>query len=255
MGSVRQREAWVLTKAECDAPGSLVPPWARGGYEALCRALESKDPGFPCIYGVRTYHEGGLRFAFIPDDTNDDGIEELGQTVWEYATTCREIGQFTTLVAFFPPSTGELATLEGYRKRYWRIVQWLLDHDPGPWPEHIPDDPLDPDWEFCFGGLPMFVPAILPIYVKRRSRSNPCFAVLFQPRFVFDELIAQPQKLAAARHVIRTRALAFDDVPVHPTIGVYGEPDNLEWKQYVLPDSSEPVLGECPLKVHNRPRR
>lgn len=253
MRSVQQRAGRVLTKAECDPPRSEVPRWARAGYHALCRALESREPGFPCIYGVRTYHENGLRFVFIGDDTTGAGLEELGQALAEYATTCREIGHFTTLAAFFPPGSGELATLEGYRHRYWRILQWLVEHDPAPWPEHVPDDPSDPDWEFCFGGLPMFVPANLPIYVKRRSRSNPCFSILFQPRFVFDELIAAPRKLAAARHVIRTRALAFDDVPVHPTIGVFGEPDNLEWRQYVLPDSNEPVLGQCPLNAHKRP--
>jgi uncharacterized protein len=241
-----------MTKAECEALGSSLPPWARAGYETLCRALEQEDPGFPCIYGVRTYDEGGLRFAFIPDDSTDPGLEGLGRALLEYIAVCRQIGQFTTLVALFPPSGGEEATLEGYRKRYWRIMQWLVDHDPAPWPANVPDDPTDPDWEFCFGGLPMFVPANLPIYVRRRSRRNPCFAIMFQPRFVFDELIAQPHKLAAARQVIRARALAFDDVPVHPTIGVYGESDNLEWRQYVVPDSSDPVLGECPLKTHKR---
>lgn len=253
MPTLPLRKPRVLTKAECDSAG--VPQWARSGYEAFCRALESQEPGFPCIYGVRTYNEGGLRFVFIRDDTIPAGLEELGQAVWEYATTSSEIGQFTTLAAFFPPTNGELATLEGYRKRYWRILQWLFEHDPAPWPDGIPVDPTDPDWEFCFGGLPMFVPAMLPIYVRRRSRRNLCFAILFQPRFVFDELIAQPGKLAAARRVIRARALAFDDVPVHPTIGVYGEQDNLEWKQYVVPDSSDPVTGECPLKPRKRIRQ
>jgi len=53
--------------------------------------------------------------------------------------------------------------------------------------------------------------------------------------------------------VIRARALQFDDVPVHPHIGVYGERDNLEWRQYVVPDSSDPVPGECPLRMwHER---
>jgi uncharacterized protein len=251
MSTLSQREPSALTKIECDSSQSAVPPWARSGYEAFCRTIESQAPGFPCIYGVRTYNENGLRFAFIRDDTTLPGLDELGQVVWDYSIACREIGQFTTLATFFPATSSELATLGGYRRRYWRILQWLIEHDPAPWPKDVPVDPSDPDWEFCFGGLPMFAPANLPIYVRRRSRRNPCFMILFQPRFVFDELIAQPRKLAAARRVIRARALAFDDVPVHPAIGVYGEGGNLEWKQYVLPDSSEPVTGECPLK----PRR
>ncbi len=248
-------ETPVLTKTACDSSESAVPPWARDGYAALCRALESREPGFPCIYGIRTYNEGGLRFAFLPDDTTAAGLAELGEALWKYVTACRDSRRFTTLVAFFPPIDGQPATLEGYRNRYWRILQWLIEHDPAPWPDDVPNDPTDPDWEFCFGGLPMFVPANLPIYAKRRSRGNPCFAILFQPRFVFDELIEQPRKLAVARQTIRARVLEFDDVPVHPTIGVYGESDNLEWKQYVLPDSSEPVTGECPLKPARRVRR
>ena len=253
MVQTTQRLARLLTKAECEAADSVVPEWGREGFEVLCRALESREPGFPCIYGVRTYYEGGLRFVFIDDDTNPVWLEALGQALSEYAATCREeIGQFTTLAALFPPSSGAEATLKAYRVRYWRIMQWLHDHDPAPWPDDVPDDPTDPDWEFCFGGLPMFVPANLPIYERRRSRRNPCFAILFQPRFVFDELIAQPQKLATARQVIRARALEFDDVPVHPTIGVYGERDNLEWRQYVVPDSSDPVPGECPLRMSSK---
>jgi uncharacterized protein len=254
MVAISQRQARVLTKVECDRDRSAVPVWARFGYEALCRALESREPGFPCIFGVQTYREGGLRFVFIEDDTDAAGLDALAEGLWAYVMTCREIG-FTSLIAFFPPNSEDSSTLEEYRKRYWAMLQWLHEHDPVPWPDGVPDDPYDPDWEFCFGGMPMFVPANLPIYAKRRSRRNPCFAILFQPRFVFDELIAQPQKLANARHLIRTRALAFDDVPVHPTIGVYGESDNLEWKQYVLPDTSEPVLGECPLRLSNGRRQ
>jgi uncharacterized protein len=247
-----QRQARVLTQAECNE-GGLVPEWGPEGYGVVCRALESREPGFPCIYGVRAHNEGGLRYVFIDDDTDPEWLEALGRALWEYVRTCREIGQFTSLLVLFPPSSEESATLEAYRERYWKVLQWLHDHDPAPWPDEVPADPTDPDWEFCFGGLPMFVPANLPIYERRRSRRNPCFMILFQPRFVFDELIAQPQKLAAARQVIRARALEFDDVPVHPTIGVYGERDNLEWRQYVVPDSSDPVQGECPLRMwHER---
>src|SRR5207302_390599 len=180
---------------ECDA-GEGVPEWGQEGYEVICRALASREPGFPCIYGVRAYKEGGLRYVFVDDDTDPAWLQALGRALSEYTSTCHEIGQFTA----------------------------------------------------------MFVPANLPIYAKRRSRRNPCFMILFQPRFVFDELIDHPQKLAAARQVIRARALQFDDVPVHPHIGVYGERDNLEWRQYVVPDNSDPVPGECPLRMWHEDR-
>ena len=247
-----QRYAHVLTQTECDA-GEGIPEWGQEGYEAICRALKSREPGFPCIYGVRAYNEGGLRYVFVDDDTDPAWLQALGRALSEYTSTCHEIGQFTSLLVLFPPSSEELATLEAYRERYWKLMQWLHDHDPAPWPDGVPAETTDPDWEFCFGGLAMFVPANLPLYAKRRSRRNPCFMILFQPRFVFDELIDHPQKLAAARQVIRARALQFDDVPVHPHIGVYGERDNLEWRQYVVPDSSDPVPGECPLRMwHER---
>lgn len=248
-----QRYARVLTQTECDA-GEGVPEWGQEGYEVICRALESREPGFPCIYGVRAHKEGGLRYVFVDDDTDPAWLQALGRALSEYTSTCHEIGQFTSLLVLFPPSSEELATLEAYRERYWKLMQWLHDHDPAPWPDDVPAETTDPDWEFCFGGLAMFVPANLPIYAKRRSRRNPCFMILFQPRFVFDELIDHPQKLAAARQVIRARALQFDDVPVHPHIGVYGERDNLEWRQYVVPDNSDPVPGECPLRMWHEDR-
>jgi len=40
--------------------------------------------------------------------------------------------------------------------------------------------------------------------------------------------------------------MAWDGgVEAHPDLGVFGDPDNREWKQYFLPDSDEAVTGAC----------
>src|SRR5690606_34318862 len=54
---------------------------------------------------------------------------------------------------------------------------------------------------------------------------------------------------AEARSVVRKRLLAWDGQPVHPDLGVYGDTDNREWKQYFLADGNDPEAGRCPFLV------
>jgi len=70
--------------------------------------------------------------------------------------------------------------------------------------------------------------------------------LLFQPRSVFIDKITNKVIGRRAREQVRKRLKAWDDVGAHPDLGFYGDPGNLEWKQYFLPDDSQPHLGACP---------
>ena len=46
--------------------------------------------------------------------------------------------------------------------------------------------------------------------------------------------------------MIRKRLLAYDDIPMHPDIGLRNK-RNLEWKQYMLPETNEESVMRCPI--------
>ncbi len=54
---------------------------------------------------------------------------------------------------FFRPSE-ETFTEAEYHESMWHVLQFLHVHYPEPWPEEIPTDPDDNEWEFCFNGEP-----------------------------------------------------------------------------------------------------
>jgi hypothetical protein len=76
--------------------------------------------------------------------------------------------------------------------------------------------------------------------------------MLFQPRSVFVDAVTKRAIGTQARAEVRRRLLAWDGIPHHPDLGVYGDPENREWKQYFLPDDQEPVKGECPFMARER---
>jgi FPC/CPF motif-containing protein YcgG len=48
---------------------------------------------------------------------------------------------------------------------------------------------------------------------------------------------------------VRRRLEKWDDIPVHPDLGVYSDPRKNEWKQYFLSDDMKPETGGCPFRM------
>jgi FPC/CPF motif-containing protein YcgG len=137
--------------------------------------------------------------------------------------------------------------LERYEQKFWTLLKGLEAHDQTG-SCIAKGDPDSKDWEFTFAREPMFVFTVNPAYRQRRSRNmGGSFAVLFQPRRVFGVLDDSATALAPARKEIRRRLQAWDRMPAHPDLGVFGNETNREWKSYFLPDDDEPVVGICPL--------
>jgi FPC/CPF motif-containing protein YcgG len=167
-----------------------------------------------------------------------------------YAASAQDVGPFTALLAIFPPDDPVLS-LDRYSERFWTVLGELRARDPAPWPADIPTDPSHQLWEFCFNGEAMFVLCSNPGHRSRKTRYSDNFVISFQPRFMFDRLIAQRHLLARARKLIRSRVLAFDGFAVHPQIGMYFESTNLEWRQYFVPDDNALMTEECPFATPN----
>jgi len=241
----------LLDADELAALRGQVPRWWHDAYDQLHDTLASSATKFPCIYAIRAQRHNTLRFVFLDDSESDASIAAFGEALSEYVKVCRSLTPHTAFLAFFGPDR-EAMTLEEHHSEFWRVLQRLHELDPRPWPEQIPIDPAEPLWEFCFDGEPMFVLGSGPVHVTRRSRYSPVRAISFQPRFMFDELIATPVLLSRARKIIRDRVLEMDGLPVHPMIQMYHEDGNREWRQYVVPEDNSPIEGSCPFNPSNR---
>jgi FPC/CPF motif-containing protein YcgG len=227
------------------------PDWWHAAHDEFRRTLTEPVEKFPCIYAIRALQNNTLRYAFLPDSRSDKAIAGLAEALAAYVDVCHSLQPFTAFIGFFEPDEREL-TLDENHAEFWRALQALHELDPSPWPKHIPIDPAEPLWEFCFAGESLFVLGSGPAHRARRSRYTPVRTISFQPRFMFDELIAKPMLLSRARTIIRRRVLAMDGFPVHPMIQMYHEDGNREWRQYVVPEDNLPIEGSCPFHARAR---
>jgi FPC/CPF motif-containing protein YcgG len=227
-----------------------VPLWWHEAYDALSRTLTASSQKYPCIYAIRAHRNNALRFIFLNDSETDAAIAAFGRALSEYVKICHSLAPHTAFLAFVRADREEL-TLEEHHSEFWHVLQRLHELDASAWPAHIPTDPAEPLWEFCFSGEPMFALGSGPVHVARRSRYSPVRTISFQPRYMFDELISTPDLLAKARRIIRARVLEMDGFPVHPIIQMYHEEGNREWRQYVVPEDNSPIEGVCPFHARS----
>lgn len=231
--------------SDCVGP---VPDWATRSLSELRARLTSTERVFPCPFAVAANRQRSLRFGFVEDLDDPRTWAPLVHTLAHYLGMYQELGRETALVVFFPPDQVP-RTLDEYHERFWAVLQYLHDHDPSPWPAEIPRDPDTPLWEFSFAGCPTFVVGATPAHERRRSRWSPGMLLTFQPRWVFEELEAHTPRGQSARRVIQKRLRRFDETEPSSLLGAYGDADNREWPQYLLPDSEAPRWRECPFQV------
>ena len=217
--------------------------WKLKAYEQYKAKLNASN--YPCFFGQTAELRGEMIYAFIPQGALIDMVTSMRQFVHllaapEYARC--------SLVAFFEPDES-LISHSIFVDRFWQILQFLHQHDSQPAIDRSPDDPL---WEFSFEGCEMFAVGTSPTYTQRRSRNlGPGIVIIFQPRILFIDPSTSAPIAAEVRHRIHKRMLAYDEMPVHPDIGFYGQLTNREWKQYALPDDNSPEAGHCPFRVRN----
>lgn len=217
----------ILTIEETKAQFA-VNSWQSIVLAELEATLTSKTRPFPCIFGVAGLQSNQLRFAF--SDRMDPA--DVAKALLEFLPNARSFGRNTSLVLFSRP--GPVESIEAYEARFWAILQALHALDPAPWPETIPEALDHADWEFCFGGEPIFVVCNTPAHTLRQSRRASSFMITFQPRWVFEPIMGTEE--AAKRNIaaVRQRLTPYDIVAQNPHLGRYGDPQNREFKQYFL---------------------
>ncbi len=219
---------------------TLLAPWAERSYQILHDQVT--DEAYPCFFGVQAERRGEMFYAFL-----SKGEEVLLSEILSKFAELAKLARYdkNNIAVFFEPDTQPLSHRE-YHDRFWRTLQRLHDVDAHPGASHQVD-PEDPAWEFCYQGVEMFVVCACPSFGKRRSRNlGPGMVLLFQPRSVFIDRITNKVIGRRAREQVRKRLQVWDEISAHPDLGFYGEPGNLEWKQYFLPDDNRPNAGRCP---------
>ena len=230
----------LLTKEDMTNP-SVVPDWVIKEYTNFHKTVT--DNTFPCYFGMKAENKGELRYAYITKDdwSNLPSAAEAFMDMFKEPVKIRH-----GLFVFMEPEKEE-QTLEHYRKTFWDILQYMHEHDPLPWPEDKPKDPEHYLWDYHFAGEPVFVFGNAPAYKQRKTRHLGSSLILgFQPRKIFQGLEGTEKGGINSREKVRERVEKWDQLPKHPDISHFGDPEHNEWKQFFIGDDIVPIEGKCP---------
>lgn len=222
--------------------------WKYDAYRQFALKLADTEYLFPCIPATIGFKRGQFRYGFASYPRTDEAAAELAGLLGSFGDESRSCGKYTSLILFFetPQELVQRCSVEEYREIFWRLLLKARELDDRDWPEHIPGDPYDPLWEYCFGQEQYFVYCATPAHRLRQSRHFPYFIMAITPRWVLVEFNASAEAAAHIKHKIRERITGYDAVGIHPDLNSYGNDNNFEWKQYFLGDESAPSASRCP---------
>jgi uncharacterized protein len=239
----------ILDKQQIQAliDQNLLMGWEKKSYLDFRRVMLDNSAPYPCYFAVEAEKKGWARYLFADSANDEKELKRVKVGLEEYLQNYRSISKRTTMIIFFKPLPKNTPA-EEYKKQFWNVLKYLHENDSHPWPEDIPADPNHPKWEFCFAGEPMFIVARAPYFNARRSRYNENgLEITIQPRGTLEDITGETPQGKQVRKIIRQRLEKYDFISPHPDIGDYGDPNNLEWKQYILPDTNDESVVRCPI--------
>ncbi|SFF91309.1 hypothetical protein SAMN05216353_11372 [Halobacillus alkaliphilus] len=234
----------LLTKTWIEEHISHLDSWKQNAFKDFSTMMNEKENLYPCVPGKQGFNSNSLRFGFADSPDSPHACKQASDYLRQYSKVSRVTGKYASLVLFFNTEKQE-GNIEYYQALFWKILNHIHAYDEKSWPGHIPLDPVQSAWEFCFHGEPYFVFCATPAHLNRKSRFFPYLLLAFQPRFVFDEINSETSQGRKLKNIIRTRLKNYDNSPIHPDLKWYGEEGNLEWKQYFLKDDNS-SLSKCP---------
>lgn len=226
--------------------GRPIPAWVNERFRSFHSMVMNKREVFPCYFATIGEEAGVLRYSYLEAGELRRPVA-LSSSLVAFLSQRRPRRPRSALIVFVA-ATG--TSEEDHRVQFWDLLQALHDLDKTPWPESIPSDPDDPDWSFCFHGTPIFVAGHSPHYRNRLSRKTErdLFLVI-QPRSNLAGITGRGRTADRVRQRIRGSLCSYDSVAPSPELGVYGDPDSREWRQYWLSDDNSPTEDPCPLSI------
>ena len=197
------------------------------------------------MYATTGYKHNEHRYIFLHSENPSEprNIRRLANAMRSYLPLSHSLGAHTSLVICFPRSE-ETYSVHDYHQKFWDLLRGLRTCDPRAWPSDIPAETDAPKWAFCFDGVPWFPAAMTPAHHQRHSRFAPNFIIAMQPKWVFDNLFATPEKRRAAVQAVRKLMPAYDEVEPSPDLSAYGTEGTTEAHQYYLLDENKTAC--CP---------
>jgi len=244
-GTDRETSGLVHTRMQASDPTD----WQRSAFEEISRTLSQDD--FPCLFARKALAAGSIHYAFC--DTRDgEGFSQARHALCAYTAFVKSVPVQERIYQPLILVLGEAGrAAKEQHSLGWRALRWLYEHDPLAWPDHVPADPEDPEWSFCFNAVPLFVNMSSGVHLQLRSRNlGRNLVLVINPRENFD-VVANigSSKGRAIRKRIRERVEAFNGKKPSAVLGFYGDPENREWRQYQLEEAGHPAPARCPLIV------
>jgi uncharacterized protein len=227
--------------------------WKKDAINKFDERMRDKERPFPCIPATLGYRLNRICFGFVSNHEKSITSEELAVLLKDYSSIYRSIGTYTSLIIFYEPSLESAGnpSVEQYEQLFWKQLIQLSKLDEVEWPCHIPANPMQSTWEFCFHGEQYFMYCATPSHINRNSRHFPYFMLAITPRWVLEKFTSSPLHAQKIKAKIRDRLTNYDSISIHPDLNTYGQKDNYEWKQYFLRDD-ETTLSKCPFLKKSR---
>ncbi|MEI3606277.1 YqcI/YcgG family protein [Pseudogracilibacillus sp. SE30717A] len=238
---MKTAEKFLYSKEDMKNP-DFVPNWVIEEFHTFDQIVSDKT--FPCTFGLAAHKRGELRYSYISQDDWSQLPKALEEFLTLFDKTDRLI-RYGFFLFIEPEKEGK--SLSYYRDYFWNVLNYLHEQDQADWPEQIPKDPDHAMWNFSFAGEPFFVFGNTPAYKQRKTRNLGKSLIMgFQPRRIFNGIEGTTEEGKKARETIRKRVEKWDQLPKHPNINHYGDPEHREWKQYFIGDDIKPIKGKCP---------
>lgn len=232
------------------------PPWVVERYRAFQALVSADERTFPCYFATRAESKGVLRYSYL-DTSELTTAAPLGDVLRAFLGEYSHLSVRSALIVFVRTSCNPFGSdaLAQYEATFWDIVSKLNQGDDDMWPSDVPDDVDDPRWVFCFAGEPIFVTGHCPAYVNRLTRHAASDLLLvIQPRANLHGIAGYGPGPDRVRKRIRSLVSQYDTIAPAPDLGIYGDPDSREWRQFWLPDTNEDTDRRCPVTAGHGPR-
>lgn len=188
-------------------------------------------PGFPCTFTGVPFATGEVSFAHHAWNPADEDSVLLPAVVADLECLADATRNAPDLLAvlFIDHGGGPAPTLNDEFELARAVVDRVREvhGSEGPPPSHSL-------WTLDCRGVGLFLNFSSANHRARRSRNvGPVLTVIAQARESFDRKGRAEERVRAR---IRKRIASYDDVPPHPCLGSYGDPNNREALQYFLGD-------------------
>ncbi len=192
--------------------------WTQKALRGFENTMQNSE--FPCIFALKAYKLRSILFLFVPicqPNKLIDGMMEYTDFA-KITPTHKRI--YNPLVIFFQNQFTNLIEEQTFA---WQQLQFLHNNDSKEWLEHIPTNPNDSAWSFCFNEVELFFNISCPCHqiFKNRNLGN-FIAFVVNPRENFDYVASGSKKQGVnVREIIRNRVKKYNNGYLPQSLGFF----------------------------------